>query len=1017
MQVKDELRVLVEAEVARAVENFKKFEKSVGDSEEKTLSLGDAIDSISKKAMFISAAIGGAGIAAVKFAGENEKLKLSLENMLGSADEASAVFEEWRRLGTSPGLSIDEVVEAGRAMVNMGHDTAYATKTIQTLGDIAAGTGRSFGAISGVFEHVRAAGKLTTRDLVNLQQQGIPVLKQLSKEMGVSEESVRRLADEGKIGFSDLERAFRSMAGPGGQFAGMMDAMSDTTLEKFNTAMDDAKQALASFGELMLPMATELLDGASSILRGLSDMDEGTKRFVVGMGGVIALAGPLSNAAKGIAGAVKTIGAVAAAAGPAGLAIAGVVAALGAGAFVIQKQVSAQANEVARNYNESVKQMTKNNQDLLRSADSFENVSRKIRGLSREMYNAAKDTGNFSAANEAALRLTALSQRLNYVTEQAEQAAGTIRIQTKALISALEAPVDPNATNWFLGYATELEKINDALAMLNMSGYGNLYKILIEQTPDWAGAVASQNSDEMLRVLRNIDGRSPEAKAEIERIQKEINELASGATIQPFGNVTLPDVVEARKRWQDWYSEITKTDAALYGDASPGAKAAELYLADFSRTMEAGKTVFAALGEEFDLAGALRSRQADIQKALVDLFSIDPNDIDEPFEIINHSIQPLIIEYKRLGEAAREAGEAQKAAAGEAAARNDIDKLRQKIDDFGKSEGQLAYNLAITNRALPEQAAEIRRLTDEFSRKEIIADYQRQLESVKFTQEELAEAALRAAGATGEEIDAFRALCAEIDSINTRKAELEQTKAEAERLKETIKGIKDSFINLGAAAALGGIEEIGRALGQGAKAGEAMQSALAAMSLEILNALPNMFLQAGLQLISQGQWALGLGFVAASGLVGLSKGYVNGKIEEAQKAATANAHGNIYGEEGIRAFARGGTFTNQIVQNPTLFKFAQGTGLMGEAGPEAIMPLTRMPNGDLGVKAAGNGGAQVQVNIYNKAGAEISQEERTGADGSRQIDIIIGGIVDKHLASGKADRVLGSRFGITPRGV
>jgi lambda family phage tail tape measure protein len=60
---------------------------------------------------------------------------------------------------------------------------------------------------------------------------------------------------------------------------------------------------------------------------------------------------------------------------------------------------------------------------------------------------------------------------------------------------------------------------------------------------------------------------------------------------------------------------------------------------------------------------------------------------------------------------------------------------------------------------------------------------------------------------------------------------------------------------------------------------------------------------------------------------------------------------------GIATFARGGTFSNSIVSSPTLFKFADGgttrTGLMGEAGPEAIMPLKRGSDGSLGVQATG----------------------------------------------------------------
>jgi tape measure domain-containing protein len=60
---------------------------------------------------------------------------------------------------------------------------------------------------------------------------------------------------------------------------------------------------------------------------------------------------------------------------------------------------------------------------------------------------------------------------------------------------------------------------------------------------------------------------------------------------------------------------------------------------------------------------------------------------------------------------------------------------------------------------------------------------------------------------------------------------------------------------------------------------------------------------------------------------------------------------------GIASFARGGTFSNSIVSSPTMFKFADGgamrTGLMGEAGPEAIMPLSRGADGSLGVQANG----------------------------------------------------------------
>lgn len=86
-----------------------------------------------------------------------------------------------------------------------------------------------------------------------------------------------------------------------------------------------------------------------------------------------------------------------------------------------------------------------------------------------------------------------------------------------------------------------------------------------------------------------------------------------------------------------------------------------------------------------------------------------------------------------------------------------------------------------------------------------------------------------------------------------------------------------------------------------------------------------------------------------------------------------SADGNAFGAGGhVIPFARGG-----IVDKPTMFGFSGGTGLMGEAGPEAILPLTRGRGGKLGVVAQGGGGNVVHQTISIDArGAEQGVEQR-----------------------------------------
>lgn len=128
----------------------------------------------------------------------------------------------------------------------------------------------------------------------------------------------------------------------------------------------------------------------------------------------------------------------------------------------------------------------------------------------------------------------------------------------------------------------------------------------------------------------------------------------------------------------------------------------------------------------------------------------------------------------------------------------------------------------------------------------------------------------------------------------------------------------------------------------------------------------------------------------------------------------ASAKGTAW-DYGVQAFAKGSAFTNSIVDSPTLFKFARGTGLMGEAGPEAIMPLTRDGSGNLGVRAQG-GGANVDVVVNNYGSEKATTKETTDSRGNRRIEVVIGDMVAQEVSrTGSATQnAFSSTYGTRP---
>lgn len=101
-----------------------------------------------------------------------------------------------------------------------------------------------------------------------------------------------------------------------------------------------------------------------------------------------------------------------------------------------------------------------------------------------------------------------------------------------------------------------------------------------------------------------------------------------------------------------------------------------------------------------------------------------------------------------------------------------------------------------------------------------------------------------------------------------------------------------------------------------------------------------------------------------SGLIGKGFDFLSGLVP--------NAQGGVYATPALAAYS------GSIVSRPTVFPFAKGIGLMGEAGPEAILPLKRGSDGKLGV-SSGGGGHTINVYVSGNSAPDVRRAAGQGA--------------------------------------
>lgn len=217
------------------------------------------------------------------------------------------------------------------------------------------------------------------------------------------------------------------------------------------------------------------------------------------------------------------------------------------------------------------------------------------------------------------------------------------------------------------------------------------------------------------------------------------------------------------------------------------------------------------------------------------------------------------------------------------------------------------------------------------------------------------------------------ALAAERQRILDVAGAYAQAQADAEKAEEAQKKFKEAM-DFAKDVTRGFMQDFRGALAEGATVWEAFADAALNALDKVVDKLMDDVLDAIFEVNKAGSGATGGG----GGIGGFFSSLIGGLFSPQWRLAAGG---------GVGLYANGGVFnqgisgySNQIVDQPTYFAFAKGAGLMGEAGPEAIMPLRRDASGRLGVSAANDNSAWGAFNIDARTTIHASGNAETDAE-------------------------------------
>lgn len=287
-------------EVRKLTREYKEFAQGGNNADEVMKSLTDSLK---------RTAIELGGLVAIKkfvsdvidATGKMQQLDVALSTILQSKSKADALLAEISEFAKKTPFNLDEVANGAKQLLAYGSSADKVIEELSMLGDVASGLQIPIGQLIYLYGTLRTQGRAMTVDIRQFAGRGIPIYEELAKVLGVTKDQVGELVKEGKVGFKEVEQAFKNMTSEGGKFANLMENSAGTWPQRLSNIEDTLFQKMNEFGNKYREVFEFGIGTAEDLVESLDDV-------LAVMGGLIAAYGTYKAALIAAAVAQKAVG-------------------------------------------------------------------------------------------------------------------------------------------------------------------------------------------------------------------------------------------------------------------------------------------------------------------------------------------------------------------------------------------------------------------------------------------------------------------------------------------------------------------------------------------------------------------------------------------------------------------------------------------------------------------------------------------------------------------------------------